>query len=127
MNGLFKQRTILTPVTNNMTGTATLHSHPMDWQTIRGGAIQAVWTGTPTGTFTVEGSLNYLPNPDGSPGTGTNAGVWTSLGASVSNPAGSAGNSIVDISLTGVPWVRLTYVNVSGTGTLTVYGAGKGI
>jgi hypothetical protein len=128
MPGLYPANQILAPTTNNMTGTSSLTSTPMNWDTIRGGSIQAVWTGSPVGSFVIQGSLNYSQNPNGSannPGTWNTVPSGTFLGT-LTAPAGSAGSALVDCQFTGIPWIRVVYTNSSGTGTLTLYGAGKG-
>lgn len=122
--GLLGPLTIIPGTANNMTGTAVLTSKVMDWRTIRAGSIQVVWTGTPTGVFVVQGSTNYTVDPSGET---RNAGDWKDLGISVLAPAGSAGEDEVDISITGISWIRIIYTNASGTGTLTATGSGKGI
>ena len=66
-----------------------------------------VWTGTPTGTITVEASID-----------GTN---WDSLTLSPTISTGGAASSTL-ISLNQLPYelVRLKYTRTSGTGTLNV-------
>jgi hypothetical protein len=115
---------IVPSTANNMTGTAVVTSSVVRLKDINQGSIQAIWTGTPVGVFDVQASLDYSLNPDGSV---RNAGHWASLGASLSAPAGSASNALVDLALTGVPWIRLVYTNASGTGTLSALLYGKGI
>lgn len=115
---------VVKPVANNMTGTVVINGLPLDWRLIRGGSIQVIWTGTPTGTFSVQGSLDYFLGPDGKPG---NVGTWDDMGISVTAPSGSAGKALVDITITGIPWVKIVYTNTSGTGTLTAYQHGKGV
>lgn len=124
MKGLWNQRIILPLVANNMTGTAVIHSLAMNWDTIRGGSIQVIWTGTPVGAFKIEGSLDHQASVDGKDNS---SGTWDDLGIALNSPAGAAGSDIADISLTGIPWIRVTYTNASGTGTLTAWGHGKGV
>ncbi len=70
--------------------------------------IQATWTGTPTGTFDVQISLDP-----------TNLG-WTSVPFSPlpTAPAGAAGNNYFEINQSTGGFVRLLYTRVSGTGNL---------
>lgn len=114
--------TILLPATtNNMTGSTTLHSVALDMRSWTAGTLAMIWTGTPTGTFTIEGSPDNLLNA--SP-------LWIDisglLSVTLSQPAGAAGNNVIDIGRTGLPWVRITYVNSGSTGTLQVVGNAKG-
>jgi hypothetical protein len=105
-------------VTNgSMTGTASVSTPAMDMSTMPRIAFQAIWTGTPNGSITIEGSLDY--------NSVTASGTWTDLGAGIIGPAGVAGNIIFDGQYTAIPWIRLTYTNASSTGTLNVYAAAK--
>lgn len=122
--GLLGPLTIIPGTANNMTGTAVLTSKVMDWRLIRAGSVQVVWTGTPTGVFSLQGSLDYTVDPSGAV---KNAGTWEDLGIALTAPAGAAGNDLADITITGIPWIRVIYTNASGTGTLTATGHGKGV
>jgi len=107
----------------SMAGTGVLHSSPLDTRTTTRISMQAIWTGTPVGTFAVEGSLNYDPglisaNP-------LNSGTWTDVGISIDSVSGVSGSRIIDMTETALPWVRFTYTNTSGTGTLNVYSGSK--
>lgn len=116
------QPTALLPLAaTNMTGTSTLTSTPLDLRQWTKACLFAIWTGTPTGTFTLEGSADYQFNA-----TPTWVDISAVLGISLSQPAGAAGNNLIDISATGLPWVRLKYVNASGTGSLQIIGSAKG-
>ena len=76
--------------------------------------LQVFWTGTPTGTFTLQ--VSDKPNPDES----SDADWTTTTETTVVNPAGSASNFRV-ASITSPGHKRLKYVNASGSGTLTAY------
>ncbi len=82
-------------------------------------AYQFVTTGTLTGSFSVQGSLNY--NVDG---THAYPGDWTEV---TTGAAAGTGISIL-INLTGVayPYIRVKYTNASGAGTVVGYVSGKG-
>lgn len=123
----FKQS--ITP-TGAMTGTATIHSQPFNIDSLEGAAFEPVWTGTPTGTFIVEVSLSYVPNPSDTNGASPlpplNAGFWNNLGATIAeNPAGSTGNTYIPILASCAGWIRLTYTNASGSGVLSGTFKGK--
>lgn len=123
MSGILGPKTLIPAVANNMTGTSVVTSAVLIIRTLACASLQAVWTGTPTGTFVVEGSLDYSVDPAGAV---KDPGTWNSIGVSLTNPTGSAGSSLVDLALTGIPYVRVTYTNASGTGTLTLTGFAKG-
>lgn len=81
------------------------------------------WSGTPTGTFSVQVSNTYTQNADGSVRT---AGNWTPITLSSPTAAlGSSGNGFIDIDATAAYAIRLMYTAASGTGTLNAVVAGK--
>jgi len=82
-----------------------------------------VWTGTPTGTFTVEVSNDYALD---SAGAVKNAGNWVALTLSAPTAAsGSAGNGFIDIDGVAAYAIRLKYTAGSSTGTLDATINGK--
>lgn len=109
-------------ITNGaMTGTATITSPVTDIRNLDNVAIELVWTGTPNGTFAVQGSLDYNI-------TNGNAGTWVSLTLTPSPAAaGAAGSILLDLNQLSFPYIRTTYTNVSSTGTLQAYIAGKAV
>ena len=89
-------------------------------------AIQLVWTGSPTGSFDVQVSLDYRPNPVG--GTPLNAGTWASLTLDKTvAAAGSASNDMVFLYAIPAPYLRTVYTATSGTGSLTVMVSGRAV
>jgi hypothetical protein len=82
-------------------------------------SIQAVWTGTLTGTISVEGSDSSTDGVNGS---------WTPLTVTLhgTQPAGSAGNFMIDPLTFAAAWIRIRWTFVSGAGNITVYLCGKG-
>lgn len=114
-----------------MTGTATLTSLPTMISYKDNVSYELSWTGTPTGTFVVQGSVSYNPGTPQSYG-GPNAGVWTTITVTDQNgnpPAasGAPGQILMNLNELSFPYVRLQYTNVSGTGVLTGYIAGKSL
>lgn len=87
-------------------------------------SIQVNLTSTPTGAFSVQVSLDYSQNVDGSV---RNAGTWNSLTLSSSTAiaAGSPASLFIDVMNTGAPYMRLNYTRTSGSGTATAYATGK--
>lgn len=74
-------------------------------------SIEIAWTGTPTGTFKVLGSVsknNFNP-----------------ISASIQPPAGSAGSTMVSFQNQGFQQVELQYIGSSGTGFLNAWIGGK--
>lgn len=87
-------------------------------------AYQWNFSGTPTGAFSVQVSLDYAQD---SQGNISNAGNWNTLTLTGSPAAaGSAGSQAANIPTLGFPWIRTVYTKSSGTGTLNVYISGKG-
>lgn len=123
---------IFNALNNNqtMTGTNVLTSVVSNVWYKDSVAIQLQWTGTPTGTFVVQGSLDYNPqlaqnsNQSGAPNNGT----WTSLVLS-STPAasGSSGQALINLNQLGFPYIRTQYTNASGTGVLTGFLSAKSL
>jgi len=81
------------------------------------------WTGTPTGTFSVQVSDTYQQN---AAGVVSVPGNWSTLPLS-STPTltGSAGNGAIDIDASGFYAIRLVYNYTSGTGVLNATVSGK--
>lgn len=78
--------------------------------------LQVKFTGTPTGTLTIQVSVNNstwdtLPTADINP--------------SVASPSGSATDTVYSIKATPFPYLRVSYTNASSTGTLSVWICGK--
>lgn len=103
---------------------ATITSDVTDIRYLDNISIQCIFTGTPTGSFALEGSLNYYKIN----GAVQNTGTWTPITLS-STPAasGSAGNILLDLNQLSFPYIRIVYTKTSGTGTLNVYISGKAV
>ena len=102
-------------VAQSMTGTVT--SSAYDIRNQDNVSIQLNFSGTPTGVFNIQGSVDYQqlvypPNP----------GNWISLVLSpMPIASGSAGNILLDLNQLSFPYIRVQYVPTSGTGTLDAY------
>lgn len=104
---------------------ANLTSRAINTQFLNEAYLQLVFTGTPTGTFVVETSGDYVPDDEfrTSP---PNAGTWDALDLGTTLSAtGAPGSISVDITLSAVPWLRVRYTSTSGTGTLNAKISGK--
>lgn len=90
----------------SMGASITTDAVKMEWEDNAG--IHVKWTGTPTGTLSVEVNLDpdnldwqaitFTPTPD--------------------QPGGSSGGDFFDVYGTAAAWIRLKYTRVSGTGAL---------
>jgi hypothetical protein len=106
-----------TPLSGNLTGTMastnTIYSNIMDVTIKDNIGLEITWTGNPTGTISVYGSVS-----------GINFYAIT-FNPVLTQPAGSAGGYL--ISLNQWPWyyVYVGYTNASGNGVLTVWQADK--
>lgn len=92
----------------SVSGTSTYTSLPINIKNTDNVGLQLVWTGTPTGTFTI------LHSPDGV--------LYDSITLSplITQPAGSAGHWSVVLQQDPFQWVKVQYVNASGSGTVDV-------
>lgn len=89
-------------------------------------SVQLIFTGTPTGTFEVEGSLDYN-RPDPTTGV-TNPGTWTPITFSTPPVAsGAAGDILLDMNQLSFPFIRVVYISTSGSGTLQCWISGKAV
>lgn len=82
--------------------------------------IQAIWSGSPVGTFVIQTSLDYSPGgvSAGSVGVPPNAGTWDTYPGSQQSSSG-ANSCTWDIPAFGARWFRVKYTSSSGSGTLT--------
>lgn len=88
---------------------------------------QVVFTGAPTGTFSVQISMDYQPgtSPNAEP---VNAGNWVSLPLSPAIIASGSGDvAYIDLNQMSAPWIRLVYTRTSGSGTLNAFIVAKAI
>lgn len=107
--------------------TASITSPVTAIQTIDNIGYQLNWTGTPTGTFNIQVSMDYEPgkSPDDKP---FNAGTWTTVTLTVPVVAsGSADNAYVDLDQLSAPYIRVVYTRTSGSGSLNAFVTGKAI
>lgn len=75
-------------------------------------------TGTPTGTLTVQASVDY----DRDLGT---AGNWFDMPLSLDALAGAAQDYVIDIQETAIKAIRLNYASTAGVGAMTATIFGK--
>lgn len=112
--------------------TTSCTSIGLDMNQYFGGSIEAVFTGSPSGTFVVEvSSDNVQPcvvgqaNCPSAPNPGGNVVNWVTYTGS-SESISAAGNFLWNLTHAGYRWVRLVYTKSSGTGSLSATFTGKG-
>lgn len=93
-------------------------------------SVQFNWAGNWTGNFSIDGSLDFAyGTPQTGPG-GANAGNWTSLTLNPSTTtigSGSVQPILVNMNQLAFPYMRVTYTNSSGTGSITALVMGKSL
>lgn len=105
------------------TGAQAVVSDPIDMGTAPSRVnIEIVSTGTPTGTYTIEGSNQYDPIANPSATFVTQASAAT---PAFPVPAGAGAQTMHGVFNTNGSgqgrWIRLRYTNTSGTGTVSAY------
>lgn len=68
-------------------------------------------TSDAAGSFTLQGSLDQS--------------IWVALTTDAMSLAGADKQILIDIQQTGIPFLRVTYTRVSGTGTVTILAGAK--
>ncbi len=104
-----------------MTGTSTILSTISNIRGFDDVSYDIQFTGTPTGTFTVQVSNSYDPV------TNPNAIFIPVTLSPVPVASGSAGVVGINLNFLGFQYVQLTYTNTSGTGTLNAFVAAKAL
>lgn len=100
-------------VVGAMASTNTIYSNIVDVSKMDNIGLEISWTGTPTGSLTVNGSnsgINFFP---------------LSFSPSLTQPSGSAGGYLVDLSGYPFKYIMIKYINSSGSGSLLVYAQNK--
>lgn len=80
-----------------------------------------VWTGTPTGTFSLWRTNRPDANQDGTADTGWDQVPTAEVDFTGKQPAGSASQSFIEISRVSAWKYRLKYVNASSSGNIWCY------
>lgn len=85
---------------------------------------QCNFTGTPTGTFSVHGSVDHQEVNN----VVVRAGTFVPITLDPSPVAsGSAGSVLINLNQLAFPYIKLVYTRTSSTGTLNAYISGKEI
>ncbi len=88
-------------------------------------AIQAVFTGAPVGTASLQGSCDYGNRNPIEPAGSSEVVNWTDI-ADSSSPVTGAGTASWNYQGSFYKWIRLVYTSSSGTGTISVRANSKG-
>lgn len=117
-NYKFGPSTIMSAVA--VSSTTIFNSTAIDFGFNQLASAQVSWTGTPTGTLTVQGSNDNVN--------------WITLTATgITSPAGGASSTFVTVGPGGnivnnmTNYIRFVYTNASGSGTMTMIATTKGI
>jgi hypothetical protein len=98
---------------------ASITGQATNIEAMAGLSYQYVWTGSsPLGALGWQVSNSYDASPNAATGTWTDLSTSLISNYSDLNPAGSAGNSAVDLSGLKYKWIRPKYTKTSGTGSL---------
>lgn len=96
-----------------VSGTATVNSEVFNISNLDNVGIQINFVGTMTGTLTVNCSID-------------NANfIALTFSPALSQPAGSNLSYLINLNQVPYPYVRLSYTNATGSGTLDVYLSAK--
>lgn len=113
-------------IVNAVSMGADITSSPVNIKFLDNISIELDFTGTPTGTFQIQGSVSY--NQSVPMNVQDNAGFWVPITLPTSPVAsGAAGQILIDMNQLSFPWIRVVYVRTSGTGTLTGWISAKSV
>ena len=114
-----------------MSGSLTVTSLPTDVRYRDSVSYQFNWTGTPQGSFSIQGSNDYAPGlpQTAEPPGGQNAGTWNSLTLSTTPVAAGSGSYtyLVNLNQLAFAYVRAQYTNTTSSGVLTGYVMAKSL
>ena len=115
-------RTYNQQIVSNAIMNTGIMSQAIELSRIYGYSIQAVYTGTPTGTLKLQGSSD--PSGDvASPPNATNIPVnWSDI-LNSSQAVSAAGNFMWNVSDVQYNWVRLVYTDGSGGSSTAILNA----
>lgn len=118
---------VLGPVHNISAGdmSASITGKPVWIKNQDNVGIQFHWTGTPSGSFDVQVSIDHFEDPVGNVIT---AGQWVSLTLDpVIVASGAPDDAYVELNQLSAFWIRVVYSRSSGSGALDVYFTAKGV
>jgi hypothetical protein len=103
---------------------ATISSLPIAVDKFTACSIQASYTGSPVGTFTVQASNDVGTNPTGNAANVSGIQNWTTVTA-YTQAITAAGSVLWSFDDLNYAWLRCVYTRTSGSGTLTVRAVAK--
>jgi len=103
-----------------VTGTNTYYGQESSIERIANLSYHLVWDSTITGTFTV-----WVSNVEAPILTTDADWVQLTLATAITQPAGASGKDWVDLSWVPARWIRVKYVNASGSANIWAYAVGK--
>lgn len=86
-----------------------------------------IWTGTLAGSFTIQSSVDYVPNNNGNNSPPIAAGTWNTLPGITGTALGSPDSGVIELNEITQRYYRAIFTYSSGTGNLTIYATAKGI
>lgn len=116
-------RIALVPLVSAQVLNASFFSKPQQLNMIFGYSIQAVITGTPTGSVRLQASNDQFVEIE--PGNNPPI-VWTDISGSTFTVT-AAGNEMWNVSDVGYTWVRIAYTDTSGGTSAAVMNANVNI
>lgn len=90
-------------------------------------AFQYNWTGLPTGTFSIEGSLDYSPGAPQNMSGQSNPGKWNAITLDPVPSTSSGFSYLVNAVGLCFPYVRTTYTHTSGSGVINAFVFSKSV
>lgn len=104
----------------SVSGTNSYRSNVIDMLCMDRASMEIKWASgdTAIGVFSIDGTNDLSGTP-----------VWYPTGSAITNPTGAGGptnNTLVPLSRVEFRYLSLSYVNSSGSGSLTVVATAKG-
>lgn len=122
-----KANTIAVLTNSEMTGTTVVNSAAIPVDQLWGFAIQAAWTGTPTGTIKLQASCDAPDRTNQTSSGSATVANWTDIADSSYAIAGAEGTYMWNVTSASYRFVRVVYTNASGDGVLDVTMCAKGV
>ena len=92
-----------------MASTNTIYSQIIDLSKFDNIGAEVVWSGSPTGTLTINGSVSGINFPA------------LTFDPVLAQPGGAPGSYLIDLSFFPFKYILFEYTNASGSGTLNIW------
>lgn len=109
-------------ITAGNMASGSITSSITDIQFIDNISLQLNISGSPTGTFSVQGSIDHQQDTQGNVSVDGN---WVDLGLGLAVTAGNPTNILIDLNQASYSYVRVVYTRTSGSGTLNAFISAK--